>query len=129
MFELAPRKKFRFATSKGLVTVEDLWDLPLTSGTGKANLDDIAKDLNKQLRSSDNVSFVNPSASADPDLQARFDIVKHIIDVKMAENKTVQEAAKKAEEKRKLLEILAKKQDQSLENMTEEEIKARIAAL
>ena len=43
IFEQAARQKIRFESVLGLLCVEDLWDLPLTSLNSKrANLDDIA---------------------------------------------------------------------------------------
>jgi hypothetical protein len=38
LFQKATRAKLRFETPKGLLSVEDLWDLPLTSAINKANL-------------------------------------------------------------------------------------------
>ena len=60
MFEKATRRKLRFTSAAGLLSTEDLWDLPLTSATGKANLDDIAKALNRRLKDAEEVSFVAP---------------------------------------------------------------------
>jgi len=50
MFAFATKKKIRFETSKGLLSVEDLWDLPLTSDNGRPNLDDIAKGIYKAMK-------------------------------------------------------------------------------
>jgi hypothetical protein len=124
MFEKAARLKYRFESPKGLLTVEDLWDLPLSSDTKRANLDDIARDLYKQLKNSDDVSFVFPERKSDPTIQVKFDIVKHIIDVKLLE----QEAAKKAEQnklqKQKIMRLIAEKDDEALRGKSREELRA-----
>jgi hypothetical protein len=86
MFEQAARLKVRYSTAKGQLTVEDLWDLPLTSTTGKANLNDIAKGLNRELKNADDEDFVNRATSTNTELALKFDIVKHIIAVRLAEN-------------------------------------------
>ena len=130
IFELASRKKFRFDTSKGQVTVEDLWDLPLTSTTNRPNLDDIAKDLYKQMKEDKEVSFVKSDAAVSADfniVKAKFDIVKHIIDVKLAEA----EAAKKAKDTKarnqRILELIAQKDDEALASKTREELLAMLS--
>mgnify|MGYP001013562831 CR=1 FL=1 len=129
IFEQASRLGIRFTTSKGIVTVEDLWHLPLQSPTGRTSLDDIAKALHRELKECEETSFVTPSKVPDPALVLRFDIVKHIIDVRLAENAAAATARANTEKKQKLLEILARKQDASLESASEEEIRAMINAL
>ena len=42
LFIKAARKKFRFPSKVGMLNVENLWDLPLTSAN-KASLDDTAR--------------------------------------------------------------------------------------
>lgn len=126
MFEKASRQKLRFNTSRGLLTVEDLWDLPLTSATGKPNLDDIARNLNRQIRDSGvETSFVDPSASGvDAETQLGFEIVKHVIAVRIAERDAASAAAKKRETKAKILQIIASKQDEALQSKSLEELQA-----
>ena len=46
IFEQATRQAFRFESPKGFLTVEDLWNLPLTNNTGRANLDGINAGIN-----------------------------------------------------------------------------------
>ena len=106
MFEQASRLKLRFETTRGVLSYEDLWDLPLTSARS-VSLNDIAIGLHHQLKH-DTVSFVDDEERPDPRLQLSFDIVKHIIDVRKAEQKTLAEARAKAEQKQKLLGLLAR---------------------
>ncbi len=128
LFIMASRAKFRFATAAGQLSAEDLWDLPLT-GRG-VNLDNIARALNKELKEADgDVSFVKPAVKASVELQAKFDVVKHVIDVKMAERDARANAEEKAATKQKLLAKLAEKQDKALDSLSEEQIKAMIDAL
>ena len=56
MFEKATQEKYRFETTKGLVNTEDLWDLPLVGGN--CCLDDIAKDLNRDVKENEEESFI-----------------------------------------------------------------------
>lgn len=131
-FEFAARKKLRFDSPVGELSVEDIWDLPLTSSAGKPNLDAIAVKLHAQLQTAGGtVSFVNESsnASATELLQKKFDIVKHVIDDKKAENKARLEAKERAETKKRITEILANRQDKALEGKSDEELLRMVAEL
>lgn len=126
MFEKATRIRLRFETPAGLIDIEDLWQLPLTSNRGKLNLDDIAKDLNKKLKNDDEVSFVYKDKKPESLDQLRFDIVKHIIDVKIAEREAEADAVARKEKKQKILALIAEKQDENLRGKSLEELTAMV---
>lgn len=129
LFLKATRSKFRFDTTKGKLSVEELWDLPLQSKTNQPNLDDIAKALHRQLKSDDTISFVTTSTTSDVEVRSRFDIVKFVIDTKVAENTA--EAAKRtnAEKKQRLLGVLENLENEALTKLSADEIRKQIAAL
>lgn len=127
MFEKAARQKLRFETSKGLLTIEDLWDLPL-SGNG-VNLDRIAIGLSKQLKEETTESFVVKAKRTSEVLQLKFDIVKHIIDVRLAEAEEAKAKAETKDKKDRLLTLIAKKQDEQLEGKSLDELKAMVETL
>lgn len=130
IFEQATRQKLRFETPRGSLSAEDLWDLPLTSATGKVNLDEIAIALHRQLRSaSEVVSFVDTEATTDPTIQLRFDVVKHVIETRKLENAKAANDRQRAETKQKLLAALAKKREDAIDAKSEEELLAELAAL
>lgn len=130
MFAFATRKKFRFDTCKGQVTVEDLWDLPLTATNGRPNLDDIAKELYKKMKDENEMSFVKPTSQINKEfniIKAKFDIVKHIIDVKLAEAEAVKKAKEIKARNQRILEIIAQKEDEALASKSKEELLAMLA--
>lgn len=130
MFERAARMKLRFASPQGNLTVEELWDMPLTSNrTNQANLNGIAKQVSRELKSEVEEDFVNPRSGADEVLQLKLDIVKHVIQVRQAENESVRAAAERRDKKAKLLELISRKQDQQLEGKPLEELQAMVAEL
>ena len=129
-FEKALRQKLRFDTPSGLLGAEDLWDLPLTSTrTGRANLDDIARSLNKKLKSGDDLSFVVKERKSDETVQLAFDLVKHVIDVRLAENAAALLEKERAEKKQKIMSIIASKQDESLHSMSLDDLKKLMSEL
>ena len=117
------RMKLRFATSKGNLSVEDLQDLTLPS------LDTIAVALDEELSKSPKKSFIQEVNPENEILQIKLNIVCDIITDKMTEKNEREQAKNKQAEKSRLLGILARKQEESLETLTEEELKKRIAEL
>lgn len=131
LFEQAARLKLRFETPKGLLSVEDLWDLPLMAFANRnyPNLDSIARGLYDQLKETTTVSFVVKAPQKDEILQLKFDIVKHIIDVLLAEKEKAKEENERREKKARLLAMVARKQDEQLEQKTLEDLQKELQEL
>lgn len=130
MFEKAVRLKLRFASPQGALSVEDLWDLPLTSiRVNVANLNNVAKEISRQLKNAGEEDFVAPKVGADEVLQLKLEIVKRVIFVRQEENAAERATAERKEKKEKLLELIARKQDQQLEGKPLEELQAMVESL
>lgn len=130
MFEQATRLKMRFESPQGRLSVEDLWDLPLTSTrANQANLNNIAKGISRQLKDESEEDFVNPKSKANETMQLALEIVKHVISTKQAEAEASRLLNERKDKKAKLLELIAKKQDQALEGKPLEELQAMVASL
>ena len=129
LFAHATREQFRFASSMGLLTVEDLWQLPLSSKPG-FDLDSVAKQVNNTLKQMTEESFVAVTPAPGRKAQElHLEVVKAIIAVKMEENEAARNAKARADEKQKLLALLDDKNTEALKGLTADELKARIAAL
>ena len=123
LFETASKQKLRFQTAKGLLTTEDLWDLPLTT------LNDLAKSLSKQVKEAGEESFIEVKSSANEKLETMFEIVKHIIKVKLTERETLKVAKENAIKKAQILELIHQKKTESLASMPVEELERILADL
>lgn len=129
LFLQATREKFRFQSNKGELSVEQLWDMPLTSRSG-FDLDTVAKAVNADLKAANEESFVNTSHSpAVSRMQAKLEVVKAIIAVKLDEQDKAKKAADRKAERDRLLEVLHQKKDAELQGLSREEIERRIAEL
>ena len=129
IFEQATRRAIRFESTKGDLSVEQLWDLPLQS-RNQFDLDTIAKAVNRQLNDVTEESFVSVRENpAKETLSLKLELVKHIISVKLQEAEEARNRANKASEKEKLLRLLDEKQNEALRALTPEEIQERLKAL
>lgn len=115
MFEVATRTKMRFPF-KGMISVEDLWDLSVQ------NLDKVFKTLNSQRKEAQEESLLNAKSSEDEALDTQIAIVKYIFDVKSEEHAAMVKSAENKEKKQKIMALMAKKDDEEMENMSKEEL-------
>lgn len=123
MFEEATRNKYRFQSEVGNLDVEDLWDLKVKA------LDKIYKGLKSQLKETTEDSLLEIQSAEDTILDNKIAIVTHIFNVKQIEANERLLEKDKADKKARLLEILADKQDESLKNKSEDELKQMIDEL
>lgn len=129
IFEQATRQALRFSSNRGELSTEQLWDLPLTKRDG-FDLDTIAKTVNAQLKTLSEESFVTKSQNPAKDsLELKLEILKHIIAVKLKDAEDRRNAAERATERQKLLDILAEKQAGALKELSVEDIQKRLAEL
>lgn len=129
IFEYATRSKLRFASIKGDLTVEQLWDVPLRS-RDDFNLNIIAKAANKALKEISEESFIEITKTIEHTRrEAALELVKYVIETKLAEEKAAAARADRKQEKENLLSILAEKQAGKLTALSEKELQKRIAAL
>jgi hypothetical protein len=129
MYQKAARLKLRFDSPQGLLSIEDLFDLPLTSNTGRTNLNDIAKALHKKVKDADEVDFVDTARFSDSTLQLAFDLVKDVIAIRKAERDAAAEAQANKERKQKIMAIIDAKKNEALSATSIEELEAELAKL
>uniref|UniRef100_A0AAU6VZ96 Uncharacterized protein n=1 Tax=Pseudomonas phage Arace01 TaxID=3138526 RepID=A0AAU6VZ96_9VIRU len=128
LFQQASRVKLRFNSPRGELSVEQLWDVPLTSRNG-FDLDNIAKGANRDLKDATEESFVQTTSPQATILNLRMDVIKSVIATKIAERDAAETKEKRRVERDRLIALLADKQDAALQELSAEEIQARLEAL
>lgn len=127
IFEYASKHKLRFSSVAGLLITEQLWDLPLTAKNGMS-LNQVAINTNKQLKELGEENFVSstPDARKKP-LEVSLEILKHIIAVRQDEANAAKERAEKTARRTKLIAALERKDAESIDGMTKEQIEKELA--
>lgn len=122
LFEVATRENYLFPF-KGMINVIDLWNLSLT------NLDSVFKTLNVEVKKSEEESLLNAKTKEDEELTNKIEIIKYIVSKKLAEKEAKENEKKNKEKRQRILEIKAKRQDEALENMSDEDLDKLLADL
>lgn len=122
LFENATRNKYRYLTTRGFVTTEDLWDLSLQE------LDRTAIQLNREIKTTQEESFLAKNTT-DTTLVERLEVLKTIITYKQNQEENRRQEALKKVQREKLLELIDQKQNQELSQLSVEELKARVNQL
>jgi hypothetical protein len=122
IFEVASRNKFRFSF-KGIIPVEDLWDLQ------PRQLDSIFQTLNAELKLLKEESLLDAKTKQDKELELKIEIIKYIVQIKLEEQADRAQALERKEKKQKILEILSTKQEEDLKGKTPEELQKMLEEL
>ena len=122
LFIKATKKNYQFPF-RGMINVIDLWELSVQS------LDLVFKSLNADYKKSEEESLLSTQTKESEELSEKIDIVKYIVNEKLAEKKAKEDAKKNREMKQRLLEIKAKRQDAALEGLSDAELDKMIQAM
>lgn len=129
IFEIATRERIRFTSSKGLLTVEQVWELPLTATGDRPSLDSLAVELHKLTKDSERISFVEDTVAVDNKSLVAFEIVKHIIAVRKAENAAARVDSERRAKKQLILQAMAERQTTDLKALSMEDLQKAFAEL
>lgn len=134
MYKKAFREKLRFNVGQGNWSAEALFEISM------ANLKKVVevthnqlKELSKVASEEDDLAFLEaetPAENKELELaKLRFEIAKDVYVTRRNERNAASEDAKKAAEIKHLEEILARKKETELENLSAEELEKKINAL
>lgn len=130
IYKYATQNRLRFASVRGELTVENLFEMALKRADG-FDLDSVARGIAAELKTLGEESFVE-TVSANPRkkvLDVSLEILKDVIATKVAENAARENRVKRAELRKKLNDAIAAKQDQQMSQASIEDLQAQLAAL
>lgn len=122
IFEVALRGRYRF-DFKGVINTEDLWVL------STKDLDTIFKGLNAQLKQVKEESLLKLRTTQDKEIETKVEIIKYIVQVKLEEEQLKVNLKEQKIKKQKIMELLSAKQDNALQNKSEEELQKMLDEL
>lgn len=121
IFKYAIKNKLRF-NYKGVCTVEDLYDIPLTS------LDKMYGELKKQQKGFGEDSLLNKKSSEEKEVGIKIEIIENIVADRLADIEKAKKAQQIREKNRRIAEIIADKEDAALHEMSLEDLKAMLTS-
>ena len=121
IFQYAAKHKLRFPY-KGSITVEDLYALPVEE------LDKIYKVLKREAKAADEESLLEANKK-DKDLEVKIEIIKNIVEEKQAAAEKAKKAVETKAKKQRIMEAIAKKDEEAMDSATKEELQQMLAEL
>ena len=122
VFMEATRKKMRFPSTKGMLTVEDLWDLNSNA------LNEVYMQLKSEKKEDDGLLPTSNSAY-NQEIDVKLEIIRCIYDSKVYAQKVQESNEARRQQKEKIKEILKDREDGALKNKTTEELEEMLKNL
>ena len=120
IYKKAAKKKLRIESPQGNLTVEQLFDLSIDA------LDQLAVQHNDNYEKSNVKTFLAEKTDKDKIAKLKFDLVLDVLQTKVAWKETATKAAETKQHNEKILELIKSKQDESLKELTVEELQAKL---
>ena len=122
MFARASLAKLRFTSARGVISHEDLWDMPLRDDGDGYSLNSLAKGLSRAVKAFEEEDFVGEIKKKSTDDELRLEIIKAVIEHRVSAKEAAEKAAATRSKKARIKELIAKKQDEDLEGKSVEEL-------
>lgn len=122
IYQYAAKHKLRFPF-RGNIATENLYELSVE------DLDKVYGELRAEQKNSGEAESLLHAKKEDKVIEVKIEIVKDIMKEKLAAIEKAKRASEKKQERQRLLEALAKKDEEALNNASREEILAKLAAL
>jgi len=118
IFERAAKEKIRFSF-RGLIATEDLWDLSM------GDLDVLFKEINIILKEQSGEGLIKDTSKSiiSEALQLQIDLVRHVFEAKQKMANEAKAKILRMEKKKRIMEIITDKQDETLASKSVAELK------
>lgn len=119
MFEKASRLALRFESTRGKLSVEQLWDLPMTE------LNELYKGLNKVKSSANEDSLLDEKTSEEKLVDLKLSLIRHVAEVRKKEAKDKKDEAQLRADLKAIDDAIAEAEDRNLKSLTPEELRKK----
>lgn len=119
-FEIATRQHLRIQY-RGNLSVEDLWDL------NTDQLNEVYIGFHKRKKNSESESLIEVKTPGSNELDVSIMLVKYIFQVKMDEKNALKLKREKAAKRKRIRELIAQKEDETLMSASKEELEKLLA--
>lgn len=121
MYKKASKLKLRFQTTKGQLSVEQLWSLPMADLVAAIKIAKKVIDINT---GDDELSFLDENKKTDEKAVLTFNILKDIYLTRMEEMEAKRKAKETKAQNEKILSIIHEKKEGALKEKSVEELEA-----
>lgn len=116
IYKEASKQQLRFATSKGNLSVEQLWGLSV------AELDELAVKAEEEYKTSGKKSFVVKKAEKNKVAKLKFEILLDVLNTKVEEHEAALTAEENQEHNEKIMQMIVEKKDEELKGKSIKEL-------
>ena len=130
LFKKATKQNVVYPTTKGVLTLNDLWNIPLESKSPTAvTLDSILVSLDTELRKEKaSTSFINKSSTSTASVkQLAFDVAHEILVERLEDKKANETRLAENQRKDRIKELIVEKKEDNLKNLSLEELEKLVS--